>query len=77
MFPTRRSILTPGALARVIAGWGFFVLLQLSGSLLAPPVSSPLLVGALVVIVGVILYAATGVVRQAEHLAHRLGDPYG
>lgn len=77
MSPTRRSILTPGALARVIAGWGFFVLLQLSGSLLAPPVSSPLLVGALVVIVGVILYAATGVVRQAEHLAHRLGDPYG
>ena len=48
MSPTRRSILTPGALARVIAGWGFFVLLQLSGSLLAPPVSSPLLVGALV-----------------------------
>ena len=77
MSTTRRSILTPGALARVIAGWGFFVLLQLSGSLLAPPVSSPLLVGALVVIVGVILYAATGVVRQAEHLAHRLGDPYG
>ncbi|MFJ4759972.1 calcium:proton antiporter [Kocuria marina] len=77
MSPTRRSILTPGALARVIAGWGFFVLLHLSGSLLAPPVSSPLLVGALVVIVGVILYAATGVVRQAEHLAHRLGDPYG
>ncbi|MEX5310238.1 calcium:proton antiporter [Kocuria sp. CPCC 205297] len=77
MSPTRRSILTPGALARVIAGWGFFVLLQLSGSLLAPPVSSPLLVGALVVIVGVILYAATGVVQQAEHLAHRLGDPYG
>jgi len=77
MSPTRRSILTPGALARVIAGWGFFVLLQLSGSLLAPPVSSPLLVGALVVIVGVILYAATGVVRQAERLAHRLGDPYG
>ncbi|MEX5268433.1 calcium:proton antiporter [Kocuria sp. CPCC 204721] len=77
MSPICRSILTPGALARVIAGWGFFVLLQLSGSLLAPPVSSPLLVGALVVIVGVILYAATGVVRQAEHLAHRLGDPYG
>lgn len=77
MSPTRRSILTPGALARVIAGWGFFVLLQLSGSLLAPPVSSPLLVGALVVTVGVILYAATGVVQQAEHLAHRLGDPYG
>lgn len=72
-----RCILTPGALVRVIAGWGLFVLLQLSGSLLAPPVPSPRLVGALVMIVGVILYAATGVVQQAEHLAHRLGDPYG
>ena len=35
------------------------------------------MVTALVVIVGVVLVCAFGVVHEAEHLAHRLGDPYG
>ncbi|HIZ35435.1 MAG TPA: calcium:proton antiporter, partial [Candidatus Ruania gallistercoris] len=36
-----------------------------------------LLIGALLVIIAVILLCAFGVVGEAEHLARRLGDPYG
>lgn len=72
-----RSIFTRSAIIRLILGWGAFVALMLSGSLLDPPVPTPLLVGALVIIIAVILVCAFGVVHEAEHLAHRLGDPYG
>jgi Ca2+:H+ antiporter len=34
-------------------------------------------VTALIVIIAVILICAFGVVTEAEHLANRLGDPYG
>lgn len=72
-----RSIITPTAIIRLILGWGAFAALALTGSLLEPPVAAPLLVTALVVIVAVILVCAFGVVHEAEHLAVRLGDPYG
>lgn len=72
-----RSILTPVSIARLVLGWGTFLGLMFAGSLLDPPVPAPLLVAALVVIVGVILVCAFGVVHEAEHLARRLGDPYG
>lgn len=36
-----------------------------------------LLISALVLTVAVILVCSFGVVHEAEHLAHRLGDPYG
>ncbi|GAA1864828.1 calcium:proton antiporter [Brevibacterium marinum] len=72
-----RSILTPTAILRLVLGWGAFAALLLVGPLLEPPVPAPLLITALVVIVGVILICAFGVVNEAEHLAHRLGDPYG
>ncbi|WP_114908084.1 calcium:proton antiporter [Ornithinimicrobium murale] len=71
------SVLTPVALGRLVLGWGAVLALQLTGTLLQPPVSAPLLVGALALIVGVILVCAFGVVHEAEHLARRLGDPYG
>lgn len=58
-------------------GWGTWIALLFSGSLLDPPVPAPLLIAALVIIVGVILACAFGVVHEAEHLARRLGDPYG
>lgn len=60
-----------------MVGWGAVVGLAFAGPLLEPPVPTPLLVTALVVIVGVVLVCAFGVVHEAEHLAHRLGDPYG
>ncbi|MEY8568650.1 calcium:proton antiporter [Brevibacterium linens] len=72
-----RSIITPTAILRLVLGWGVFIALQFMGSLLAPPVPLPLLVTALLVIIAVILICAFGVVTEAEHLADRLGDPYG
>ena len=50
--------------------------LLIAAPLLATP-SGPVLVIALGIIIGVILVCAFGVVKQAEALAHRLGDPYG
>ena len=72
-----RTIITPTAILRLVLGWGVFIALQFMGSLLAPPVPLPLLVTALLVIIAVILICAFGVVTEAEHLADRLGDPYG
>lgn len=72
-----RSIVTPSAIIRLVLGWGSFAALLFVGSALEPPVSGPILITALIVIVGVILLLAFGVVKEAEHLAHRLGDPYG
>ncbi|GAA1617470.1 calcium:proton antiporter [Brevibacterium sanguinis] len=72
-----RSIITPAAVIRLILGWGAVVALAVFGSSLEAPAPAPLLITALVVIIGVILLCAFGVVHEAEHLAHRLGDPYG
>jgi Ca2+:H+ antiporter len=72
-----RTIITPTAILRLVLGWGAFLALQLTRSLLTPPAAMPLLVTALIVIVAVILICAFGVVQEAEHLAGRLGDPYG
>ncbi|MGO2521891.1 MAG: calcium:proton antiporter [Microbacterium sp.] len=72
-----RSIVTPVAVVRLVLGWGTFAVLLLTGSLLEAPVPAPMLVIALVIIIGVILVCAFGVVHEAEHLARRLGDPYG
>ncbi|SMX83305.1 calcium:proton antiporter [Brevibacterium antiquum] len=72
-----RNILTPAATLRLVLGWGSFAVLLFVGPLLNPPVPGPLLVTALIIIVGVILICAFGVVHEAEHLARRLGDPYG
>ena len=60
-----------------MVGWGAVVGLVVAGPLLEPPVPTWLLITALVLIVGVVLVCAFGVVHEAEHLAHRLGDPYG
>ncbi len=65
------------AIVRIAVGWGAVVALLLAGPLLEPPVPAWLLITALVLIVGVILVCAFGVVHEAEHLAQRLGDPYG
>lgn len=62
---------------RVVLGWGAFAALLLLHPVLEPPVPTPILIIALGVIIAVILVCAFGVVKQAEALAHRLGDPYG
>lgn len=74
---TARSVLTPIAIVRIAVGWGAVLGLLFAGPLLEPPVPAWLLITALLLIVGVILVCAFGVVHEAEHLAQRLGDPYG
>lgn len=70
-------LVTPAEIGRVVIGWGSFVALLLAGPLLEPPVPVPVLVAALIAIVAVVIVCAFGVVKQAEALARRLGDPYG
>lgn len=72
-----RSILTPTAVLRLVLGWGSFLLLLVLSPVLAGPLPTWLLWLLLAGIVAVITVSAFGVVTEAEHLAHRLGDPYG
>jgi len=72
-----RSILSPIAITRLILGWGAFVLLMAVRPVLAAPLPTWALWLVLGGIVAVISVSAFGVVTEAEHLAHRLGDPYG
>lgn len=72
-----RSVLTRSAIVRLVLGWGSFVLLLTLGPLLSGPLPTIMLWLALAAIVAVIVVCAFGVVIEAEHLAHRLGDPYG
>ncbi|MFC0676084.1 calcium:proton antiporter [Brachybacterium hainanense] len=72
-----RSLLTRAALVRLALGWGAVAGLGLAAPLLAAPLPGPALAALLAAIVAVILLCAFGVVHEAEHLAHRLGDPYG
>ncbi|WP_245958714.1 calcium:proton antiporter [Microbacterium bovistercoris] len=74
---TLRSILTRNVVVRVALGWGAFAAVLLAGPLLSEPLPGPVLVVVLSAIVAVIVVCAFGVVTEAEHLAHRLGDPYG
>ncbi|MBK0419942.1 calcium:proton antiporter [Leucobacter sp. CSA1] len=72
-----RAILTPTAAFRIVLGWGAFIALLLAEPLLAGRLPTLALFAVLAVIVAVIIVCAFGVVTEAEHLAHRLGDPYG
>lgn len=72
-----RSVLTPATLARPLIGWTAWGAVLLAAPVLAAPLAPVALALVLVGIIAVILLCATGVVTQAEHLAHRLGDPYG
>ncbi len=73
----QNRLVTPADISRVLLGWGSFVALVLAGPLLQPPVPPTGLVSALTAIVAVVIVCAFGVVKQAEALARRLGDPYG
>lgn len=72
-----RETLTTSVVARLVLGWGTFLATLLAGHVLDGDLSTPALTAILVGLVGVIVVCAFGVVAQAEHLAHRLGDPYG
>lgn len=62
---------------RLGIGWGAVLAMLAAGPLLKAPLPGAPLVIVLAAIVGVILICSFGVVHEAEHLARRLGDPYG
>jgi len=70
-------ILTATATLRLALGWSAFLALLLAAPLLAGPLPTGVLWLVLTAIVAVIVACAFGVVTEAEHLARRLGDPYG
>ncbi|WP_204374552.1 calcium:proton antiporter [Leucobacter musarum] len=72
-----RTVLTPAVVFRIVLGWAAFLALTLAQPLLGGHLPTPVLFLVLAAIVAVIIVCAGGVVTQAEHLAHRLGDPYG
>ena len=72
-----RTVLTPGVYLRLLLGWGAFLALLIAQPLLSASLPTPALITVLAGIVVVIVVCAFGVVSQAEHLARRLGDPYG
>ncbi|MGF2947806.1 calcium:proton antiporter [Microbacterium alcoholitolerans] len=72
-----RDTFTPASIFRLALGWGSFLALVLLRPLLAAPLATPVLWLVLAAIVVVITVSAFGVVTEAEHLARRLGDPYG
>ena len=72
-----RTVLTPTAVLRLVLGWGSFLLLLALRTVLDGDLPAWLLWLLLGGIVAVITVSAFGVVTEAEHLAHRLGDPYG
>ncbi|QGU06300.1 Sodium/proton antiporter ChaA [Corynebacterium occultum] len=71
------ALFTPSVWARLLLGWGAFLLLGLFSSPLAGSLPAPVVWGLLGGIILVILICAFGVMEQAEGLARRLGDPYG
>jgi Ca2+:H+ antiporter len=72
-----RTVLTPTAVFRLALGWGAFLTILLFAPFLSEHLPTPALWTVLAGIVTVIVVCAFGVVTQAEHLARRLGDPYG
>lgn len=73
----RGGVLTRDAVGRALLGWAGVGALALAAPLLATTLPSLALALVLTGIIALIVIAAGGVVRQAEALAHRLGDPYG
>lgn len=72
-----RGVLTPTTVFRLLLGWGAFIALLLAAPVLDGYLPTATLFVVLAAIVAVIVVCAFGVVTEAEHLARRLGDPYG
>lgn len=73
---TVSSILTGAVWLRLLIGWGAVIAVSVLGPE-STGASGAVLSLSLLLLVAVIAYCAFGVVVQAEHLARRLGDPYG
>ncbi len=74
---TLRTVVAGRVVFRLVLGWGAFAVLFAAQPFLSARLSTPVLVTVLAGIIAVIVVCAFGVVGEAEHLARRLGDPYG
>ena len=73
-----RALLPASTVIRLLISWGVVLLFLLFGPVwLAEPVSSLAAISCFVVLFSTILYAAFGVVHEADCLADALGEPYG
>ncbi|WP_309105164.1 calcium:proton antiporter [Microbacterium sp.] len=77
MTATLRTVVAGRVVFRLVLGWGAFAVLFAAQPFLSARLSTPVLVTVLAGIIAVIVVCAFGVVGEAEHLARRLGDPYG
>lgn len=73
-----RELFPKVTIARLLVAWAVVIAFQLGGrSWLSEPISPVVAVACFAVLFSTILTAAFGVVREADHLAHQLGEPYG
>ncbi|QIG50483.1 calcium:proton antiporter [Nordella sp. HKS 07] len=64
--------------ARLLIAWIVVIAFQLGGSTwLAAPITPFTGIVSFIVLFATIMTASFGVVREADHLAHQLGEPYG
>lgn len=73
-----RDLIQPITGLRIAVAWAVVIAFQIGGgSWLAEPISPLAGIVCFVVLFATIITAAFGVVREADHLAHQLGEPYG
>src|SRR5690606_24188292 len=73
-----RTLFPRGTVLRLVLSWAVVAASQVSvSSWQAIPVCATVSAISFVVLFATILLASFGVVREADHLAHQLGEPYG
>ncbi|QIG39478.1 calcium:proton antiporter [Microbacterium sp. 4R-513] len=73
-----RGILTPSTIVTLVVAWATTILfLTVGHEWVVHPANGVVAIACFVLILGVIMLAAFGVVRHAEHLAERIGEPFG
>jgi len=76
--PGLQQIVPPITWLRLLGSWLVVGLFMLFGAdWLGEPLSTTTAAGVFIVLFITILAASFGVVREADHLAHQLGEPYG
>lgn len=72
------SLFSRATCIRLLWSWSVVALFFFFGAdWLSAPLTSPVAAAIFVLLFGTILGASFGVVNEADHLAHRLGEPYG
>ena len=75
---TIAQLLPPSTIIKLVVAWCVVIAFQIFGhTWLHAPIDPVVAIVAFVVLFATILVAAFGVVHEADHLAHSLGEPYG